>query len=137
MSRVPRGIRNHNPGNLDRVPGTTWRGQAALQSDPRFVVFTSPVWGIRAMARVLRVYYRLRELRTVRKIINRWAPPTENRTHAYALAVAARLGVALDQELVLEDRTLIGLCAAITKHENGYDPYPEALYADGVALSGR
>ena len=50
-----RGIRNNNPGNIDRN-ATKWQGMADKQDDPRFIVFTSPQYGIRAMARVLLTY---------------------------------------------------------------------------------
>ena len=53
-ARVPRGIRNHNPGNVLRTKSVTWQGQAEDQSgDPEFVVFTAPEWGLRAIARIL------------------------------------------------------------------------------------
>lgn len=132
---VPRGIRNHNPGNLERVAGVVWIGQSGRQTDPRFVTFRAPVWGIRAMVRVLSTYYRMRGLRSVRAIISRWAPQTENRTHAYMLAVASRLGVGVDQELVLDENTMVRLCSAITRHENGMDPFPESLYREAVRLA--
>ncbi len=80
---TPRGVRNHNPGNIERDARTRWQGQAARQSDPRFVVFTAPEWGIRAMARVLITYQDRHGCNTVAKIINRWAPPGENATSAY------------------------------------------------------
>jgi len=38
---IPRGIRNHNPGNIEK--GDPWQGLAADQSgDPRFAVFAAP-----------------------------------------------------------------------------------------------
>lgn len=132
---TPRGIRNRNPGNLERVPGVIWRGQAARQSDPRFVVFDAPVWGIRAMARVLTTYYERHQRRSVRRMIERWAPPGENRTHAYMLAVASRLGVGVDETLARNEETWSRLCAAITRHENGVDPYPATLYREAVRLA--
>ena len=131
----PRGIRNHNPGHLERARGVTWRGQAPRQTDPRFVVFTSPRWGIRAMARVLTTYYERRNLRTVRAIISRWAPPSENRTHAYILAVASRLGVGVDQPIARDAGTWVLLCSAITRHENGTDPYHADVYREAIRLA--
>lgn len=133
--RTPRGIRNHNPGNLERVPGVRWRGQARAQTDPRFIVFDAPVWGIRAMARVLLTYYRRRGLRTVRQIVARWAPPSENLTGEYAADIARRLGVGIDAALELTAPLLERLCAALVRHENGLDPYPASLYRDAVRLA--
>ena len=42
--KLPRGIRNKNPGNIKL--GTDWDGLADEQSDPVFCVFKEAVWGI-------------------------------------------------------------------------------------------
>jgi len=52
--KLPRGIRNKNPGNIKL--GTDWDGLASEQSDPVFCVFNESVWGIRALMRILLVY---------------------------------------------------------------------------------
>lgn len=139
---TPRGIRNYNPGNIERN-ATRWQGMATDQSaDARFVVFSHPVWGIRALARTLITYQDKHGLRTVRGIIERWAPPFENPTSAYAASVAGRIGVALEQRIDVYDHpTMLALVRAIIHHENGYGPlqgewYGEALLYDGLALAG-
>ena len=74
MSRqtLPRGIRNHNPGNLEK--GDPWQGLADDQSaDPRFAVFEAPEWGIRAIARLLITYRDKHGVNTVNGVVNRWA----------------------------------------------------------------
>lgn len=130
-ARLPRGIRNNNPGNIERT-GTRWRGMAEDQSaDPRFIVFESPLWGLRAIARVLRTYRR-RGIDTVRSIIARWAPPHENPTEAYIAAVAARLGKPADAPVT--DADMIPLMEAIVQHENGVQPYDRALFAQAAEL---
>ena len=88
-----RGFRNNNPGNIDR--GTIkWQGMAADQSsDPRFVVFTDPKWGIRAIARLMLTYSNQYGLHTVRGLIGRWAPPSENNTDAYVSSVCQWTGL--------------------------------------------
>lgn len=98
---TPRGIRNHNPGNIER--GAPWQGLAtpeemtpAQRAETRFCVFRSPKWGIRAIARVLITYQDRHGIRTPRGMIARWAPAAENDTAAYVRAVAGRLGVAHD-----------------------------------------
>lgn len=50
MSIKPRGIRNNNPGNIRRN-GDPWQGLAETQGDKEFFTFTTPVYGIRALAR--------------------------------------------------------------------------------------
>jgi len=54
IEKLPRGIRNKNPGNIKL--GTDWDGLADEQSDPTFCIFKEAVWGIRALMRILLVY---------------------------------------------------------------------------------
>lgn len=129
---VPRGIRNNNPGNLERT-GIAWKGMSPQQGDPRFIVFSEPKWGVRALARVLKTYEG-RGLDTVRAIVNRWAPPTENNTSAYVAAVARALGVSPDARIDVTAR-LPELAGAIIRHENGVNPYSAADVAEWVRLA--
>jgi hypothetical protein len=86
-----RGLRNNNPGNIDRNT-IKWQGMADDQSsDPRFVVFKAPVFGIRALAKTLLAYQNQHGCKTIRQIINRWAPPSENKTEAYVQRGRRRL----------------------------------------------
>jgi len=137
-TRTPRGIRNHNPGNIERTkPATPWQGIASEQTDDRFVVFKAPEWGIRAIARILISYQDKHGLNSVRRIINRWAPPVENDTASYVLSVAKRLNVNPDQSIsVYEYDTMRTLVEAIIRHENGVQPYDEALIKKGLVLAG-
>ncbi len=133
---MPRGIRNHNPGNLRRT-ADPWQGLSPVQSDAAFFTFTSAVWGIRALARTLIAYQDRHGLDTIRGIVNRWAPPVENDTPAYVAAVAARTGFAPDAPLDLHDaRCLTPLVEAIIHHENGRMPYAPAVIAKGLTLAG-
>ena len=136
MTALPRGLRNFNPGNIDRT-AERWQGMAADQSsDKRFVVFTAPVWGLRALAKVLLSYQRKHGLRTPAAIIGRWAPPTENDTGAYARQVAKALGVGVNDQIDLQQaRLLERILPAIVQHENGQQPYPAALIAEAVRLA--
>src|SRR3569833_3001877 len=83
-----RGLRNNNPGNI-RKTATDWRGEV-VGSDSAFETFATPEAGIRALAVLLRNYQRKYGLRTVRAIITRYAPPSENNTESYVSAVARR-----------------------------------------------
>ena len=135
---APRGIRNNNPGNIERT-GTQWQGMAPEQTDPRFLQFVSPEYGIRAMARILTNYQRLYGLNTVEQIINRWAPPVvngkvENDTGAYIRHVADALGVLPNQPIQVQDH-LPQLVAMIIKHENGQQPYDAGTIQRGVAMA--
>ena len=134
-----RGERNFNPGNIERN-ATKWKGMSPNQSrDSRFVVFIDPVWGIRALARVLLTYSRVypqdtpQDIDTLREIINRWAPPVENDTGAYVKAVAANVGVGPDEAIDVTDEWVMkALVTAIIKHENGRCIYDEDVLEDGV-----
>jgi len=118
MARLPRGIRNRNPLNIEL--GAPWKGLSGRQTDGRFAQFDSHLHGIRAAARVLRNYQRLHGLRTVRQVIGRWAPPVENDTGSYARAVASAMGVGLDQDIDLADAALMtDMIQAMAVHENG------------------
>jgi hypothetical protein len=97
---VPRGVRNRNPGNLRRSPDP-WQGLAPEQTDPEFFVFTTMPHGIRAMARVLISYQDRHGIRSVRRIITRYAPPAENQTSSYIDVVANRTGFRPDEQLDL------------------------------------
>jgi len=131
-----RGIRNNNPGNI-RKSGVVWRGMAppAEQTDSAFIVFSAPEWGIRALAKILVNYQDLHGINTVRGIINRYAPPSENNTAAYVDAVARRVGASPDAPLDIR-RVLPELIAAIIKHENGVQPYSAATITRGINLAG-
>ena len=90
------------------------------------------------MAVNLLTYQRQHGLDTVKGILNRWAPPSENDTGAYVQTVS-RAGVAPDQRLDLNDRDTLGrLTAEIIRHENAMQPYSAAQMEEGVgaALAG-
>jgi len=130
---IPRGIRNSNPGNL-RKSHDVWQGETAVQSDPDFVTFQAPEWGLRAMAKVLLNYQRA-GLDTVRKIIGRWAPTNENDTDAYVASVAMYVGVNEDARLDLtHPDLLVKLMKAIVRHENGQQPYTDEQFTQALRL---
>jgi hypothetical protein len=137
---IPRGIANRNPGNI-RHSDAPWMGQATVQPDPDFVTFTEPLYGIRALAKTLLTYQSAHGLKTLREIINRWAPPVENDTLSYVDDVSVRTGILADVpiDLAANPLKLQALCAGIIYHENGRQPYALTVLADGVqmALAGR
>ena len=129
-SNLPRGIRNKNPGNIEWSAANNWRGQ--IGNDGRYIIFETPHYGLRALARLLNNYDRLYGLDTVYGIINRWAPNTENNTSSYIRAVSDKLGVDPLQSIDVMDR-LPELVAAVVHHENGMQPYTSAQINAGVA----
>jgi len=127
----PRGIRNNNPGNI-RGTGDNWQGATGFD-DKGFVVFESSVYGIRAMARVINNYREKHFLVTIRQIVERWAPDSENNTESYVQSVAGRSGV--DANAYIEPENLPAIMAAMIHHENGQQPYSLALIHEGIALA--
>jgi hypothetical protein len=127
--KLPRGIRNNNPGNIEW--GSPWQGlvKRTKATDDRFAQFVDPVSGIRAIAVTLITYYDKRKandgskIDSIREVIDRWAPSNENDTIAYSNQIARVLNVAPDSEtLNLHDYvTLRGLVEGIIRHEEG-DP---------------
>lgn len=142
---LPRGIRNHNPGNIERTKDR-WLGMSADQSaDPRFVVFDTPEYGIRALMRLVINYQERHNLWTLREMINRWAPPVENNVSAYVSHVSRLTGYDPDERIdVLDPYVGLAVTKAIIRHECG-DPRPHgrppdwyepAVYAKAAALAG-
>lgn len=141
----PRGIRNHNPGNI-RHSNDKWQGLAPAdeQTDKDFVKFIDPTWGIRALAVLLITYQDKHKLRTVRGIINRWAPPVENDTSAYVDAVAEAANVLPNDKLDMHKYEHIRpILEAIIRHENGKGPkatentwYDDATIKTGLQRAG-
>ena len=124
-----RGLRNHNPGNIEK--GAAWDGLSMDQSsDERFAVFDSPVYGIRALTKVLLTYRNRYGIRTPEQIIGRWAPEFENDTGSYVAAVAAAAGIAPTDPVT--DNELPAVVAAIIKHENGSNPYSAEVLDEGI-----
>ncbi|MFP3369294.1 structural protein P5 [Pseudomonas sp. SIMBA_068] len=141
---TPRGVRNNNPGNIDFNPRNAWQGQLGLEegvAKPRFARFDHPENGIRALGKLL-INYRGKDgmpgvggkgIDTVLETINRWAPSNENDTQAYASALAKRLGVSTTDPINIKDpATLRGMVLSIIIHENGGNPYPDAIINEGV-----
>ncbi len=131
---MTRGLRNNNPGNI-RKNATKWQGLApdAQQTDPDFFVFATPSFGIRAMAHTLNTYMTKYGLTTLRGIISRWAPPSENNTDAYIAALVNDTGVGPDEELSSAD--LPAVVAGIIKHENGLQPYSMETINNAVVMA--
>ena len=132
---LPRGIRNNNPGNIRH--GSNWQGlnPNSRNIDPAFCVFTSSVYGIRALAKVLINYKKIHRLNTVRQIISRYAPPNENQTTAYIQSVAKQLGVVPDTVIDVEERGVLTVfIKAIIRMENGIQPYSDPTIQQGIDL---
>ncbi len=124
--QVPRGIKNNNPGNIWRTD-IDWLGELE-GGDPNFETFDTPEHGIRALGKVLQSYQRKYRIRTVRACINRYAPSATNDTVAYIEDVCQRTGFTPGQRINFQDSTTLqAMVKAIIWHENGQQPYADAV----------
>lgn len=130
----PRGIRNNNPGNV-RL-GDPWQGLCSLQQDKSFCQFSEAKYGIRCTGYIIRVsYFQRYALGTVRAIISRWAPTSENDTEAYIKSVSTKCGVDPDDSVNLRSDTMLtDLLAAVFQHENGSMPYTVDQILAGIKI---
>lgn len=130
-----RGIRNNNPGNIDK--GQPWVGLSETQTDPRFCTFVSPEYGIRAIHIILQSYQRKYKIDTISGIISRWAPPSENNTEAYIKHVSDLVDVdPMARINVFEPATAYGLVCGIIAHENAGYKYEDRVVWEGLKLAG-
>jgi hypothetical protein len=82
---LSRGYRNNNPGNI-RLTTDLWEGEIK-GTDKDFKTFKSMPYGYRAMFITLHSYIS-KGFNTIEKIINRYAPSSENETGTYINTVA-------------------------------------------------
>lgn len=115
---VPRGIRNNNPLNI-RI-GNTWLGEVAEPTETEFEQFVNMKYGLRAGFIILRRYIRRYKRDTVRKIIESWAPSSENNTLEYIAVVCDRMHITSDTQVDYGDRdTMCALVQAMAFVEVG------------------
>lgn len=100
-----RGLTLFNPMNLMTNPDFTWQGEIKPTSDSegRLCQFDTFIDGIRAGTKNL-LAYKNHGCDTVRKIINRYAPASENPTSNYIQYVSGRCGVDPDAVVDLSDQ---------------------------------
>ena len=130
IEKLPRGIRNKNPGNIKL--GTDWDGLADEQSDPVFCIFSEAVWGIRALMRILLTYRFTHNRKNIDSIIKRWAPPSENDTDAYIVFVSKKMGIEPMDMIDNSIEAYLPLVKAIIQMENGMQPYDDELIVEGM-----
>ena len=119
---APRGIRNNNPCNI-RLSRTTYKGEVVPSQDKAFKQFESMAYGYRAVFVTLRYYHTKLGLRTIRQMVSRWAPPSENNTGSYDAAVDIK-----DKNLMVKIVSAMsfvenGLKANLTDVISGWEMY--------------
>lgn len=130
-SKSTRGMKNNNPGNIEYNAKVPWKGIQG--TDGRFIKFDKMENGVRAIARILKVYQKRYGLNTIKDIINRFAPPSDkNPTQKYIDFVAKHSNIPANQKLDLNDTSqLYRIIDAIIRFENG-KPAKEIDIVNGI-----
>ena len=134
---APRGMRNNNPLNIRRGK-TPWVGEVQYieriatdksgnecktrEYDRSFCQFSELKYGWRAAFYILRKYIEKYKCNTIEKIINRWAPPSENNTVNYIALVCRYAG--LDKNAVIDFsdyHAMRGIAEGMSVAENGVE----------------
>lgn len=116
----PLGIRNNNPGNLEKT-SNDWVGKIKPGAHERFEQFMSMGLGTRALLVDLRGKIN-RGLNSIAKIIPVWAPSSENDVGAYIAAVERSSGIPRFLPLnANNEQQMKSLARAMAKHETGKD----------------
>ena len=132
---ISRGLRNNNPLNI-RKSTAKWQGEVAQingVADAAFCQFVDIKHGYRAALKLLYSYQSNHGCNTIRKIINRWAPPIENSTKVYINRVVryiksntAYLAITEDSHIDLTEEPTLAFALVCAMHlvENGTPPSP-------------
>ena len=108
---LARGLRNNNPLNIIKNKNIDWKGQLCNGTDPTFLQFDTMAHGLRATLKLLNTYYVKHGCDSVRKIVARWAPETENQVSAYINTVCKHTGLSPDQPLPpMKEETKVMWC---------------------------
>lgn len=134
---LPRGFRNNNPLNI-RI-GNAWIGEVVNPTDTQFEQFTEMVYGLRAGFVLIRRYMERYHLRTIREIVSRWAPASENYTERYIEQVCCITGLQADTILSFGDKsTMCRLVNAMVHVECGEElPYEQIAAAYNMVAALR
>ena len=135
--KLPRGLRNNNPGNIRNSDSVKWQGEvdATAKKDFSFEEFKDRTTGYRALLKLLRNYHKLYGCRTIADYIRRWAPENENNTSGYIIRVCKEMQV---PNTFVPDpdnkETMIALASAISLVENGVPAVLSEIEAGWDAL---
>lgn len=113
------GISRNNPGNIVKT-GVLWEGQ--VKGKGRFAHFKDAHSGLRALGIVLIRYQQYHNIKTVEKLVARFAPAHENDVSSYENFVARHLGLYTKSPLWIT-HNLPDIMEAIIHFENGRQPY--------------
>lgn len=127
VKKEPLGVRNRNPLNIRA--GEDWRGKVGTNKG--FVVFRNYVYAYRAAFRILHIYKYGHKIKTVGRIIQRWAPECENNTVGYIKRVCELTGFDPSTEIDVDNKfdatNAVSLVRAMASVETGV-PYDKILH---------
>ena len=119
--RETRGMRNNNLLNI-RISTDKFQGEVQPSQDKEFKQFETAAYGYRAAFRILRTYINNYKCDTIRKIVSRWAPKSENHTENYIRVVSERSGIPADDPVYADNREMmVRIVAAMSFVENGVE----------------
>ena len=119
--------KNNNPGNIRLTFDSNGEKILVYQgeidgSSNSFRTFESMAYGYRAMFSLLTNYVNSHDCDTIRKIISRYAPSSENDTESYINNVSNLTNYDPDEPIDLSDANFMQqLVAAMSFQENGID----------------
>lgn len=130
--KATRNVRNNNPGNIKKLgKWGEWQGVAKDQDDPTFVKFSTPEYGLRAMARILGNYKTKHGIDTVKGMVERWSATDQK---SYTASMAKALGVKPTDKIDI-DKLLPQIMASIIHTEGGSSPYTQEQINAGIRMA--
>jgi hypothetical protein len=127
ISKLSRGYKNRNPGNIV-LTKEKWKGEIS-GPDKKFKTFINMEYGYRGIFIVLQSYFE-KGFNTIEKIINRYAPPSENVTSNYVKFISDKTGIKKDTKIDWYNLPDIKkIVAAISQYENDIVPDPLQIEA--------
>lgn len=135
--KLPRGLRNNNPGNIRNSESVKWQGEvdASSKKDFTFEEFKDRASGYRALLKLLQNYHKLHGCRTVADYIRRWAPENENNTSGYIVRVCQDMQVPSTYVPDPDEKSIMcAMAAAISLVENGVSAVLSEVEAGWDAL---
>ncbi len=129
---LPLGLRQRNPGNIR--PGAGFIGESG--ADGGYATFGSDDEGLRAIQRLLMTYGDKYDIKTLRQLANRYAPPSDNNpTGNYIDFLSDKTGIGPDDEINLAESGS-SIIPAIVGFEQGQQPYSQAQIDRAIRAAG-
>ncbi len=119
-------INHNNPGNI-KLTSTPWKGKIKNNSNGVFEEFESLDYGYRACMLNL-ISYLKKGYNTINKIIDRWAPSSENSASSranYKTYISNGTGLGINQKILAFDKELMqNFVVSMTCFEHNLTPNP-------------